>query len=187
MEDSDDNVNHAIETINRLKSLIPIVGGCEATRRLYIDPILCAAGLNAGELTMTVEKTIEDAQFNGDVDYMFSFNDIDICVTEGKKDQLDYGIAQNIAQLSSVRANRKRKLDQISKPATYGIATTFHEWVFIKYDDEQVYRTDSIIVDHARSTSITNVIGRIIGLLRKCKSDAHREHPPGNCRKKGAV
>lgn len=90
---------------------------------------------------MTVEKTIEDAQFNGDVDYRFSFNDIVICVTEGKKDQLDHGIAQNISQLSSVRANRKRKIDEISKPATFSIATTFIGWVFIKYEDERVLRT----------------------------------------------
>lgn len=49
LDESDDNVKHAITTITHLKILVPIVGGCEATRRLYIDPILCAAGLNVGE------------------------------------------------------------------------------------------------------------------------------------------
>ena len=172
LDKSDANVKHAVATISRLRSLVPIVGGCEATRRLYIDPILCAAGLNVGELTMTVEKTIEDAQFSGDVDYLFSFNDSIICVTEGKKDQLDHGIAQNIAQLSSVRANRKRKIDEISNPATFGIATTFIEWVFIKYEDERVLRSKPFVMNPESCESITNIIERITGLLQMCKSDA---------------
>lgn len=183
LDDSDDNVKHAIETIKRLQNLVPIVGGCEATRRLYIDPILCAAGLKVGDITMTVEKTVEDARFNGDIDYLFSFNDIIICVTEGKKDQLDNGIAQNIAQLSSVRANRKRKIDEISFPATFGIATTFVEWVFIKYEDERVVRSTNFVVDPANNDSITSMVGRISGLLQRCKSDAGGGQPSASRQK----
>jgi hypothetical protein len=177
LDDSDDNVKHAIETIKRLQNLVPIVGGCEATRRLYIDPILCAAGLKVGDITMTVEKAVEDARFNGDVDYLFSFNDIVICVTEGKKDQLDNGIAQNIAQLASIRANRKSKSDEISLPGTFGIATTFVEWVFIKYEDERVVRSTSFVVDPTKNDSITSIVGRISGLLKQCKSDASGGQP----------
>jgi hypothetical protein len=183
LDASDENVKHAIATIVRLKTLVPIVGGCEATRRLYIDPILCAAGLLVGDINMTVEKTIEDAQFHGDVDYLFSFRNTVICVTEGKKDQLDHGIAQNIAQLSSIRANRKRKIDEISAPATFGIVTTFIEWVFIKFEDESILRSKPFILNPEIPESITKMIGQITGLLHKCKKDACGEQPPASRQK----
>jgi hypothetical protein len=187
--DSNVNLAHALSSITRLKTLVPIVEGCEATRRLYIDPILCAAGLDVGGITMKVEESIEDAQFNGDVDYLFSFNDIVICVTEGKKDQLEHGIAQNIAQLSTVRANRKRTHAEISAPPTFGIATTFIEWVFIKYEDERVVQSKLVVVHPDKAEDITSILGRCIGLLRQCKSDAGGDEPSssrsklthGNC------
>eukprot|EP00545_Synedropsis_sp_CCMP1620_P011972 CAMPEP_0119017338 /NCGR_PEP_ID=MMETSP1176-20130426/16255_1 /TAXON_ID=265551 /ORGANISM="Synedropsis recta cf, Strain CCMP1620" /LENGTH=356 /DNA_ID=CAMNT_0006971035 /DNA_START=29 /DNA_END=1095 /DNA_ORIENTATION=+ len=163
--DSNVNLVHALSSITRLKTLVPIVQGCEATRRLYIDPILCAAGLDVGGITMKVEESIEDAQFNGDVDYLFSFNDTVICVTEGKKDQLEHGIAQNIAQLSTVRANRKRTHAEISAPPTFGIATTFIEWVFIKYEDERVVQSKLVVVNPDKAEDITSILGRCIGLL----------------------
>ena len=61
-------------------------------------------------------KTVEDSQFNGDVDYLFSFEEVVLCVTEGKKDQLDHGIAQNIAQLSSEPTTASAKLMRSGSP-----------------------------------------------------------------------
>jgi hypothetical protein len=172
LELDDAHVKHAIDSINYLSGLVDIPEGCESTRRLYIDPILCAAGLKVGDIKMRVEKTIESPYLTGDIDYVFTFNDVVICVTEGKKDNLDAGIAQNIAQCCALRSTRKRKHDEISSCSYYGIATTFIEWVFIEFGDEQICRSNMTVVDPTKPESIRDIIGQVVGLLKVCKEDA---------------
>jgi hypothetical protein len=47
-DDDDKHGQHALASINSLTDIFDFHGGgCEATRRLYIDPVLCAAGLGA--------------------------------------------------------------------------------------------------------------------------------------------
>jgi hypothetical protein len=96
-------------------------------------------------------------------------------VTEGKQDQLDKGIAQNIVQLGAIRDNRrKRKHDQIAPPDCYGLATTFTEWVFfIKINDTDAVRSKAYVVDPARPETVKDMIGRIILLLQRCKQDVN--------------
>ena len=168
----DAHVKHAIDSIKYLSDLVDIPEGCESTRRLYIDPILCAAGLKVGDIKMLVEKTIESPDLTGDVDYVFTFNNVVICVTEGKKDNLDAGIAQNIAQVCALRSARKRKHDEISRCSYYGIATTFVEWVFMEVGDGKICRSKMSVVDPSKPESIRDIIGQIVGLLKLCKEDA---------------
>lgn len=168
----DAHVKHAIDTIKYLSGLVDIPEGCESTRRLYIDPILCASGLKVGDIKMRVEKTIESPDLTGDVDYVFTFNNVVICVTEGKKDNLDAGIAQNIAQVCALRSTRKRTHEEISRCAYYGIATTFIEWVFIEMEDGKIRRSDMTVVDPSKPDSIRDIIGKVVGLLKICKEDA---------------
>jgi len=86
-------------------------------------------------------------------------------------------LRKNIAQLSTVRADCKRKLAEISAPATFGIATTFIEWMFIKFEDERVVLSKHVVVDPDEPETITSIVGRIVGLLRQCKSDAGGGQP----------
>lgn len=72
------------------------------------------------------------------------------------------GSAQNISQLSFFCGY------QIVKLATFDIATTFHELVHQKRRQLCI----SNLMDNQSSASITIVIGRIIFLLQKYKSDA---------------
>jgi hypothetical protein len=106
---------------------------------------------------------------------LLKLGDTVICVTEGKKDQLELGIAQNMAQLLAVRSTRKRKRGEISPLPVFGIATTFVEWVFIRYDGESIVRSEEAIVDMAQPDSIKRIIGRIVALLRQCKEDVNPE------------
>jgi hypothetical protein len=179
----DAHVKHAIDSIRYLSDLVDIPEGCETTRRLYIDPILCAAGLKVGDIKMLVEKTVESPDLIGDVDYVFTFNDVVICVTEGKRDNLDAGIAQNIAQLSALRSARKRKHAEISRCSYFGIATTFVEWVFIEVGDGKVCRSNMSVVDPSKPESIRDIIAQIVGLLKICKEESKtrkREHDADN-------
>ena len=173
LELDDAHVKHAIVTIDYLSGLVDIPEGCESTRRLYIDPILCAAGLKVGDIKMGLEKTIESPYLTGDIDYnMFTFNNIVISVTEGKKDDLYAGMAQNIAEVCALRSTRKHKHDEISRCSYYGIATTFVEWVFIEVGDGKICRSNMTVVDPKKPESIRDIIGQVVGLLKKCKDDA---------------
>eukprot|EP00978_Attheya_sp_CCMP212_P035738 scaffold157408_cov42-Attheya_sp.AAC.1 len=75
--DDDDNkhVEQALATIRSLSGIVDLVGGCGATRRMYIDPVLCAACLVAKDVKMKVETIVEDPQLTGPVDYLFTFKD----------------------------------------------------------------------------------------------------------------
>ena len=64
----------------------------------------------------------------------------------------------------------------MSMPAVYGIATTFVEWVFTKYEDRHVIVSESVIVDRTQPDSIKKFIGRIVALLQLCKKDVNPEH-----------
>ena len=96
-------------------------------------------------------------------------------------------LRKNIAQLSTVRADCKRKLAEISAPATFGIATTFIEWMFIKFEDERVVLSKHVVVDPDEPETITStcIVRRNIGLLRQCKTDAGGRQP-SSTRFKGA-
>lgn len=102
---------HAVSTLERLHNVVPLPQGCEATRRLYINPFLLASARLAGDVLIQVEKMYESKDVHGPIDYVFKFGEQTICVTEGKKDDIDGGVIQNVAQLSAVsddRANCQR-------------------------------------------------------------------------------
>lgn len=167
------HIKHALATITGLLGLVDLVDGCETTHRLYIDPVLVAAGFMAKDLKLKVEQNVNSPEAKGPVDYMFYYNLICVCVSEGKKDQLDKGIAQNVAQLGAIRANRKRKHDHISPSDCYGIATTFTHWVFIKINDNEAVRSKWYVVDESKPETVKDMIARVVLLLQRCKQDVN--------------
>mmetsp|Transcript_436 Transcript_436/g.679 ORF Transcript_436/g.679 Transcript_436/m.679 type:complete len:294 (-) Transcript_436:443-1324(-) len=129
-------VDHAYKRIvEMLEPVVSLTGACEATKRIFIDPILVAAARIVKDVTMEVERKIESPDANGPVDYIFKYYDRTICVTEGKHGNQDSGVSQNLAKLTAVREiNRKRTHDDISEDEVplYRIATTYLEWQFIQ-------------------------------------------------------
>jgi len=136
IERNNEELVHALATLKKLGDVLPVSGACEATRRVYIDPILVAAARIVKGATMEVERNVAAPRANGPVDYLFKCEDRVICITEGKYNDQDRGVVQNIAQLSAVRDCRKRKCDEISEDDNdlgedapfYGIATTYLTW-----------------------------------------------------------
>ena len=165
---------HAVSTLQRLHAVAPLPQGCEATRRLYIDPILLAAARVAGpDVLLEVEKEYENQDVWGAIDYVFKCNGETICVTEGKKDQLDRGVIQNIAQLAAVADDRKRKrkISEISteeKPI-YGIATTYLNWQFLVLKDGMVSQSSIYSMKDAIRDDVGGIIGRIVSILNSGK------------------
>jgi len=177
-EQQNEELFHAMDTIRRLKDVVPIEQSHEATRRLYIDPILLASARVAGgeekDVKMMVEQVYENEDVNGPIDYVFSFKDVTMCVTEGKKDSLDRGIAQNIAQLVAVRdANtRKRKHHEMEEEqqTIFGIATTYVEWAFIRLEGSTIVQTTHRSISlETRPDEIKKIVGLIVAILQEGK------------------
>jgi hypothetical protein len=180
-EQQNEELVHAMETIRRLKEVVPIEQSVEATRRLYIDPILLASARVArgGEkdIRMMVEQVYENEFVNGPIDYVLSFEDVTICVTEGKKDSLDRGIAQNIAQLVAVRdtKTRKRKHHEMEEEqqTIFGIATTYVEWSFIRLEGSTIVQTTHRSISSETPDDIKKIVGLIVAILQEGKKKDH--------------
>lgn len=165
------HVRHSIETIKNLLTLVPFPQRTECSARLYIDPILIAAANLEQGLEMSVEEMCESPLVRGPLDYLFHYKLICVCVAEGKKDSITHGIAQNFAQLSAVRYNRRKRKRDESPEACYGIATTFNLWVFTRVDDTGASISRTYVVDPEDPASIRKMIIRVMLLLRHCKAE----------------
>lgn len=147
IEGNNEELVHALATLKKLEDALPVSMAYEATRRAYIDPILVAAARIVKGITMEVERNIEAPMANGPVDYVFKCDDrVILCVTEGKYNDQDRVVVQNIAQLSAVQDCRKRKREEISEDDNdlnpdacfYGIATTYLTWQFTVLQNKKV-------------------------------------------------
>jgi hypothetical protein len=72
----------------------------EATRRVFINDVLCAVCHAFPGVTIAVDKYFEGSLGCGPVDYTFVYKchkSFDIIVTEAEKDLLEQGLAQSVA------------------------------------------------------------------------------------------
>jgi hypothetical protein len=181
MDDNNKELVHAMTTIEKVSGVLDLLFGCEMTRRVYIDPLLIAAARVAGNIKMEVQRNFENQDLNGPVDYTFKFGEHMICVTEGKKDNLEAGVVQNLAQLVAVRHTRKRKFDEISSEQIpiYGIAMAYTSWSFLKLSDDQVVRSSPISIRHSTGQSniedIKLIVGRIVAIIQETRGASSRK------------
>lgn len=79
---------------------------------------------------------------------------------------------QNIAQLAATREDRNPKRNFSPTIPSYGITTTYTEWVFLKLTDgpRELFRwtDDSIIITQTDlGGSLQEVVGRIVGIFQQ--------------------
>jgi hypothetical protein len=118
----------------------------EAAKRLFINAVFMAViECFPADLIVSVEHLLQGSLGRGPVDYLLKYRNYNIIVTEAKKDDIDGGIAQNVAQLKAasevsaiklmisfnfiqdnIRYKRKRDAE------IYGIVTDSVHWVFLK-------------------------------------------------------
>ena len=124
----------------------PITSCLEASVREYISTVLLACARITGNVKLVAELVIAGRKGNGPLDYAILYENFFLLITEAKKDQLDQGVIQNIAQLVASReetlyglASGRNKRNYMSMagdiaciPST-GVASTGKEWVLIRY------------------------------------------------------
>mmetsp|Transcript_15553 Transcript_15553/g.14084 ORF Transcript_15553/g.14084 Transcript_15553/m.14084 type:complete len:369 (-) Transcript_15553:91-1197(-) len=171
-----------------------ISGASEYTMREFISPILVGAIVLLGELSikMTAEKTITGKFANGPVDYDIFYRDFHICIDEAKKLEIEYGIAQNIAQIVTSRdvfifeESKKRSHgvaftdSDINAIPSSGIISTGNEWIFSKYvyENEQwklyLSKTYNLTLDEDEDehmkTQIKELLLVIVSILSRQKA-----------------
>ena len=157
---SDDDVSNKKlldDAFREITARIPIFGPVhrtqnESTVREFITPILVAAARIAKDIRLQCEKTISGSKGNGPVDYVAEYKDFNVVITEAKKDNVDDGLSQNIAQLVSSREDYvhrvlgvKRKIEEvspeISSVPSFGAVSTATNWIFTLLEGSTVYCT----------------------------------------------
>ncbi len=194
------SINEMVDTVysdlERRLLACDLRGASEYTMREFISPILAGAIVLINELNikMTAEKSITGKLANGPVDYDIMYRNFHICIAEAKKVDIEYGIAQNIAQIVASRdvfiyqESRKRShgdaftdLDINAIPSS-GIISTGDEWIFSKYVCENgqwnLYLSKTynltLVKDTHMKIQIKELLQVIVGLLsfQKFKVDA---------------
>ena len=137
-------IDHAVADLKYKDALYgPITGCVEDSVREYISTILTAAAGIATEIDLIADREINGRRATGSLDYAMLYKHFYIPITEAKRDNLNTGVVQNIAQIIASREtylfknqNRKRKYmdiaDQAQVPST-GIVSAGKEWMLLRY------------------------------------------------------
>ena len=194
--DDDVTIKPLVEDAFReIMARIPVFGPVdrmqnESTVREFITPVLLAAARIAKDIRLECEKTISGSKGSGPVDYVAEYKDFNMVITEAKKDNVDTGLGQNIAQLVSSREDynhnvlgAKRKIEEvapdISSVPSFGVVSTAANWIFTLLEGSTVYRTDVFVVSLWLSgrnvdgsilrSQLSMVIRQLVGMLEAQK------------------
>ena len=172
----------------------------ENTMREFISVFLVGAVLFVNKdvtspselIEIIAENQIRGIRARGPVDYDLIFELFHICIAEAKKEKIEQGFYQNVAQMVACRDKyvydtKKRKRDEpgvdyIQDIPSTGIVSTGDHWIFLKYMYEEgawkIYRSEEIVVSLTQDVlkdktqcfpSLKAVIGRIVGMLNDQK------------------
>lgn len=171
---------------------IPIFGPLtaaknEASVRELLGPVLVAGARICQDIRIISEKRIVGSRGNGPVDYDMLYKNFNIVITEAKKDSVENGICQNIAQLVGgredylySRAPNKRIFaeyaDLINDVPSSGVVSTADRWIFTQYVNHTVYCSDTYNIplrvdtsEAALKLAMTEVVRVLVGVLRMQK------------------
>ncbi len=192
-------IDNIVKELRRRTFAFDLYQASECTMREFISPLLVSAIVSTAGVKMVAEKNITGSLGNGPIDYTLIYKNFNICVVEAKKEAINEGVLQNVAQLVASRedyCNRnKRKIDDIVDLPSSGIVTTGEEWIFVRYTKEngewKIYRSNilHIHLDDLQHFNVVAVWKRIIGMIefeqnaidnlkllkRSCHDDSNNE------------
>jgi hypothetical protein len=178
-------LEHAVQDVLcKLPIYGPVIVAQEASTREFIGPVLVAAARISGAVKIVAEKKIVGFRGNGPVDYAMVYQDFNIVITEAKKENLNDGITQNIAQLIGAREDylyettdcgSKRKywyLDyagEIAQVPSSGVVSTALSWVFtryLEYPNRRVYESEPFFLPLSEDVEIAYLRSSIVRVVR---------------------
>lgn len=189
--------SRAIQTELHRRQVISLsTGVSEYTKREFISPVLIGCLQVVNGITMMCEKKIVGTFGNGPVDYSLIYKNLNIVLTEAKKENLEGGLIQNLVQQEAShesltfailptqckvgeipRIARKRKFDEILKALatlpSYGIVTNGNFWIFSQIVREPALNRCSIfkssqqtLLLHAKDTEKETQLHQIKDIMR---------------------
>jgi hypothetical protein len=183
------------ELLRRMK-LLDLDQAYGSTMRELILPVLYGAlslvdfqNNNPSErVKLICEKQISGSSGQGPVDYILAYKSVYIVIGEGKKQDLDEGLNQNVMQqwsflesladkiLPSTLSGRKRKVefgtefDKLKRLGSFGITSTGFGWVFSRVQSAPEGFSHPVIVSRSDTyylslchQEITPVLSTVIG------------------------
>ncbi|GBB91162.1 hypothetical protein RclHR1_18300001, partial [Rhizophagus clarus] len=142
------------DILHRIENIGPVVDSNEAMRCEYISTVLHIAISILRGLVILPQMTVSVEESSDHIDYAIKkiLDDLlekIICIIEGKQNQLEKGMAQNLMQCrSSCKMNldtlkKKRKAEEAFEEHeyVYGIVITVMDWYFILHSTEGIYCT----------------------------------------------
>lgn len=120
-------------------NVLDLYGASESTMREFISPVLIEALLifsSTKSVRMVAGRRLTGSLGSGPVDYILLYEKFNICVVEAKRDVIEAGVNQNLAQIVASREDycrRKRALDDIKYIPSCGIVSSGYRWVFLRY------------------------------------------------------
>jgi hypothetical protein len=172
-DDFDEILSSVTQDITRRNEVINRELASEYTMREFISPILVGAlrlvlkflrkSGNCGKLSLVCEKIIVGLHAHGPVDYVLTFDYLDIVITEAKTSEISQGVVQNLLQQRAsqefltnvlldfyeVGESRKRRFkeafDDIAS-ISCGSTTTGSDWIFTKICYDSISKKSVIMI-----------------------------------------
>ena len=138
--------------------------GHEAQRVHFIAPIIIiVCAFFNGDIQILAEEEIEGNRVHahGHFEFVLKRGDKRICIVEAKKDDILQGKTQSLVGCESL-------CDVENLTVSYGIATNYIEWCFLKDEAEKVTEellTVSLENGHPTIESLRTIANKIIAIL----------------------
>jgi hypothetical protein len=188
-DEDDELIKAVIDHAHKdLACKIPIFGPLskcqEASVREFIGPVLVAAARITGGVKIASEKAITGRRGQGPVDYDLLYKEYHIVVTEAKKNDIEEGLVQNVAQVVATREDyvmsqisEKRKyheyIGQIAQVPSSGLVSTGNTWVFTRYLQypENVFYTSgdfqlTLMENKCDRSELVTLLRTLVGVLK---------------------
>jgi hypothetical protein len=138
--------------------------GHEAKRVHFIAPIIIiVCSFFEGNIQILAEEEVEGIRVHahGRFEFVLKKGNKRVCIVEAKKDDLLQGKTQSLVGCESL-------CDVDDVPVTYGIATNYLEWIFLKNEADKITEevlTVSLVDGRPTIESLEAIANKIIAIL----------------------
>ena len=131
------DIDFAREELSRRMTVCDIFQVGEFTMREFISPMLINTLMSTPTVKLECSKAIIGSLGHGVIDFLMTYCDFPICVTEAKREGIDKAVYHSIAQMVASReaycTRNKCTISEILDVPSCGIISTGENFVFLRY------------------------------------------------------